>query len=226
VLETARQAPAEMAPSLLDLVGRLGDNQAVEPLLAMLSAGNASTRAAAMRALGELLAHSTEEAPAAVVATLRPMLGEPDFMIQLAAAQALAIGVDDARGRNMLLEMAHAATAAAEGVLSGATADVPNALRLEAIRTLGRLKDAATRAVLLALLRDGDESVRGAACDALSHCGDARTVDVLRKVQMNDPDPAVKEKAKFAILDIRERLSPGAPVSAHDSADSPAPPSI
>jgi HEAT repeat protein len=198
----ARQSPPELAGPLLDLSARVGAHDAVEPMIALL---DSPLRGSAAVALAEVFRAVGNDARADIVAALRPLLGDPDPEVVMGAAVTLATAADDARGRSILLELAHAPTAAAEGVLSGATAEAPREVRFDAIRALGRLTDPATRAVLLGILRDSEAEVRGAACEALGSCGDARTIDVLRKIQMNDPDPAVKEKAKFAIMDIRER---------------------
>lgn len=198
-------AAPEARPRIYALAATLGAEEGADRLIALLSEGDKPLRHAAIAALSSPLRHAPPPTRQRLVLAARPLLGDDDGEIQLDAAIVLAVDADDSRARNLLLELAHAATAAAEGVLSGASAEVSRGLRLAAIRALGRLPDAATRAVLLATLRDLDGEVRGAACDALSDSGDARTADVLTRLETSDADPDVRRRAQAAALAIRAR---------------------
>lgn len=187
-----------------------GDAAAVvavsEALLTRLNDPEARSRREAIASIAALDLCALDTAQRHRVAgAMRPLLGDAVPEIQLEAAVTLAVALDDSRARSLLLELAHAGTAAAEGVLSGATADVAKSIRLTAVRTLGRLGDAATRAVLLAILRDADGEVRAAACTALGASRDPRAVHVLRRIEESDADAAVRTEARAAREAIAQR---------------------
>lgn len=205
VLARGDGAHTDAQPRIFSLAATLGADEGVDRLAAMLRGDDTAVRRTVIAALSWPLRHGRPDVRQRLVLAARPLLGDDDPEIVLDAAIVLAIDADDSRARNLLLELAHAATAAAEGVLSGARAEVSKATRLAAIRAIGRLPDAATRAVLLATLRDLDGEVRGAACDALATRGDARTADVLLRLETSDADPLVRERARAAALEIRAR---------------------
>ena len=172
--------------------------------LAALSHADVEVRRRALEALATVEVRALEPSVRyALGAALRPLLGDDDPHVQLRVAVLMAVGLDDGRARGLLLELAHAPTVAALGVLSGTAADVAKAIRLEAIRALAELRDAATRAVLRAILRDLDGEVRQVACEALGVSGDMRAMGVLRRIEESDADPRVREAARVAMADLR-----------------------
>jgi hypothetical protein len=76
--------------------------------------------------------------------------------------------------------------------------------RLQAIERLSRDDAPETRAVLLDVLRDHEESpiVRAAAARALAIVGDATCLDELHDSAERDPDPLVRRLAEAAVLEI------------------------
>lgn len=204
LLRLAEEAPDEASAALIARAIRLG---ADAPMRALIDGLAGPHRLRVTRQAGLVLSELDPAHASDLMIALRPFLGDPDPQMQLAAAVSLAVGGDDSRARGVLLEIAHAATAAADGKLSGATAEVSKAVRLEAIGALARLSDPATRALLLAILRDADPQVRGAACDALAQVGDARACIVLQRLGATDPDPSARARAvaAAAAIDARHR---------------------
>ncbi|NDD27962.1 MAG: hypothetical protein EB084_06825 [Proteobacteria bacterium] len=190
LLRLAEEAPDEASAALIARAIRLGADAPMRTLIDGLAGPH---RLRVTRQAGLVLSELDPAHASDLMIALRPFLGDPDPQMQLAAAVALAVGGDDSRARGVLLEIA--------------PAEVSKAVRLEAIGALARLSDPATRALLLAILRDADPQVRGAACDALAQVGDARACIVLQRLGATDPDPSARARAvaAAAAIDARHR---------------------
>ena len=79
-----------------------------------------------------------------------------------------------------------------------------------AAQALERLADGRVSPALMPLLADGDAAVRGQAIELLGKLGDASAVEPLNRA-LEDPDPAVRERAAAALEQITARLGSAAP---------------
>ncbi|HEX8458623.1 MAG TPA: M56 family metallopeptidase [Pyrinomonadaceae bacterium] len=183
-LATFRQAsPGEEAAIALAAMGQAS----VEPLVAALGHGNASVRRNAAWAIGEISGGMSIDRDTAV-APLRSALSDADEWVRAAAARALG-EIRDERAVESLL-----------AALTDGSAQV----RETAAWSLGELKErSAVQSLGVMLLRDEASSARRMAAWALGEIQDPKAVASL-SAALDDPEPRVREKAKWALSEIQE----------------------
>ncbi|OYT72877.1 MAG: hypothetical protein CFK52_03490 [Chloracidobacterium sp. CP2_5A] len=175
-LSDADLAPAARVETALRL-GQLGDATAFETLCQAFASRDRRTRQAAIEALGQL-------GDARAVEPLLDALDDDDPAIRAATAATLArLGVTPER--------------------LAANLDSPNvALRVEALRLLGRLGDASCLPRVTARLREGEPlAVRLAAAAALGRLGRPEAAPALTAL-LQSREPALRWQAAVALGDI------------------------
>ena len=148
-------------------LGKLGDNRAVNPLIAALKDRNANVRQAAAQALGEL------EDPGAVDPLIKTLnRGGRYQYVRLAAIKALG-KIGDARATEPLINKIQSN----DGSVRDAAADA-----------LGKIGDARAVEPLIKNLKSNNWGTREAAARVLGEIGDARAVDpLLTSIRSTDP---------------------------------------
>jgi beta-lactamase regulating signal transducer with metallopeptidase domain len=174
-------SPGEEAAIALAAMGQ----PAVEPLVAALNDANASVRRNAAWAIGEVSGGMTVKRESAVQ-PLRSALQDGDEWVRMAAARALG-EIRDERAFESLL-----------ATLSDSSGQV----RELAAWALGEMKERRAVQSLGAMLgRDESAGARQMAAWALGEIQDPKAVESLTAA-LNDPEPRVREKAKWALSEI------------------------
>ncbi len=174
-LITALRGGGEGGAKAAALLGKLGGERAVEPLIAALADEAACVREAAARALGKI-------GDARAVEPLIAARRDKDRDVRQAAVEALGeIG----------------GTRAVEALIA-ALRDKVWLVRRAAVEALGELGGARAVGPLTAALRDKDAGVRRAAAEALARIGDARAVEPLIAA-LADKDPRARLDAAEAL---------------------------
>jgi len=183
-LDTFKQAsPGEEAAIALAAMGQL----AVEPLVAALGHANASVRRNAAWAIGEVRAGRVAKREAAVE-PLRSALSDGDEWVRMAAARALGEIRDERAVENLM----------------PALSDGSGNVRELVAWALGEMKEKrAVQSLGVMLLKDEQAGARRMAAWALGEIRDPKAVESLNAA-LNDPDPPVREKAKWALSEIQE----------------------
>ncbi len=161
---------------LLAIVGRVGDQRALDALLARLDDPHLWVRPAAAEALGEL-------GDGRALDALLARLDDPEQRVREAAARALG-ALGDGR--------------ALEGLLACLDDPAPK-VREAAARALGTLGDGRALEGLLARLDDPDQDLREAAARALGTLGDGRALDALLACR-TDPYKNVRSAVDGALV--------------------------
>lgn len=176
-----------------DVLGSLGDDRAVQPLIRCLTDPVEAVRASARRGL-DRIEPGWPHGPAAraQVSTFLEALASPDPALAAAAAETLGlIGAPESLAPlARLLGRAEPALRTAAVRALGRIGDpraVPVLVRLVsdpavgtgAVWALGAIADPSARRALMVLLRSGDAAVHAAAAAALGRSGDADAVDAL-----------------------------------------------
>lgn len=177
-------------PLVLDALSRTGDKRALVPILGLLSAEDAGARLRAMRALRPLLEPSDRAAD-----VIARHLGDDSFEVRVLAAEYLGL-------------MRAKAAVPALVKLSGPGNEL--ALRAAAIAALGEIADQRGAAPLLAVLRDGPESLQAAAASALIYIADPATVTPLLALVAQRGDDARAQIVRVVGGVLRDRPEPAA----------------
>lgn len=80
-------------------------------------------------------------------------------------------------------------------------------VRIAAIKGLGTIKDESAMNALIQILKDPDPLVRANVVEALGTIGIGRSLEFVRQVWNNDPDKDVCEKARLAVIAIKESMT-------------------
>lgn len=80
-------------------------------------------------------------------------------------------------------------------------------VRLAVIKALGEVGDENAMHQLISLLKDPDPTIRTAVLEALGTMGNGRSLEFIKQLWNNDSDEQVREKAKWAINAIREKVA-------------------
>ncbi len=184
-------SPTTRAEAAISL-GRVGDERAVEPLIAALGDGNSDVRAAAAQALGKI---GDPKAVEPLIIILRY-----DDAYSLARKQAIwALGmIGDARAVDPLIS-----------VLNNSGHPETQTLASEA---LGNIGDPRAVDPLIKALTDKDRFVRVSAAEALGEIGDPRAVGPLTKAL---DDHWIENYAAEALRKINESVA-NPPIEALD----------
>jgi len=78
-------------------------------------------------------------------------------------------------------------------------------IRIATIAALGKCGDETAMHQLIALLRDPDADIRAAAAEALGAMANPRSLEFVKQAMNNESDEKVREKAKLAANQIREK---------------------
>ena len=209
LIDTLEHADAETISTISDILGKIGDKRAVEPLLDILrQAGSDRAVASAAEALGELgdgkailpliklLEHDHSEIQYASAQSLLKIgkpaipytidgLEHPDEDIRLIMVDMLGRSGDE-RSVLPLLDLLEA--------------EPSDAVRMSAVQALGRLGDPRSIPVLVALLVRDTSVVRTLASEALARMGDAAVSPLLEILARKDPE--VQDRAAEALVTI------------------------
>jgi HEAT repeat protein/beta-lactamase regulating signal transducer with metallopeptidase domain len=183
-LATFKQAsPGEEAAIALAAMGQ----PAVEPLVAALGQANASVRRNAAWAIGEVTGGMTIKRESAVQ-PLRSALQDGDEWVRIAAARALGEIRDERAVESLLATLS----------------DNSGQVRQLAAWALGEMKERrAVESLGMMLLKDEGAGAREMAAWALGEIQDPKAVEPLNAA-LNDPEPRVRLKAKWALSEIQE----------------------
>ena len=80
-------------------------------------------------------------------------------------------------------------------------------VRIAAISALGKCGDESAMHQLIGLLRDPDADIRCAAVEALGTMANPRSLEFVKQAMNNESDEKVREKAKRAVNQIREKIA-------------------
>lgn len=174
-------SPGEEAAIALAAMGQ----PSVEPLVNALGDTNASVRRNAAWAIGEVTGGRAGERESAVL-PLRSALQDGDEWVRMAAARALG-ELQDGRAVESLL---------------ATLSDSSSRVRELAAWSLGEMKERRAVQSLSAMLgRDEHAGARRMAAWALGEIQDPKAIEPLTAA-LNDPEPRVREKAKWALSEI------------------------
>jgi HEAT repeat protein len=210
------QRDARLRWRAAEVLGRIGDRRAVEPLIALLKDEDAGVREAAAMALGRIRDPNA-------VQPLTAALEDEDPSVQVRAALALAEFGDESvieplrtlyqRSTPEAVAQAEKAKAEAEGKAQEPSAKEAQAQQEEApppdtrfevreavVRALGRLGSKASGAIeaVRSAVEDPHEVVRAAACQALGQLGAEGNTDLLIG-RLSDVSPDVQTAAAWAL---------------------------
>jgi len=188
-------------------LARLKDRRATPALVTALADADRTVRFSAAYALGETCDPRAADA-------LLLALADPAWTVRDQAAWALrALGDASLAGRvadalrtgkadadHALWLLRHLGGGEAVGHLGSLLDAGDAALRLRAVRTMAETKAAAAVEPLIRALGDADARVRRAAVSALVEIGDKRAGKPLADLAEREPDPAVREAARQAVL--------------------------
>lgn len=164
-----RSTDAKVRATAAEMLGRVGDVRAVEPLVQLLGDKEETVQLEAVSALGAL-------ADARALKPLLLTLRKPDAGVQVRARAARAIGkLGDKRAAPYLVE---------------SLADADDQVRAAVVSGLGQLGDAKFLEPLLKMLKDSDERVRWETADALGRLGDKRALEPLLQTFANPKEAA------------------------------------
>jgi HEAT repeat protein len=203
-----------------EVLARLGNADAIPPLLRKLLAENPAVRYYACRALASF---PRPEVTVVLLAHMQDTKEEPDVRHQ--AAQSLAaIGMTNFSGNAALVEqleqLLHSSTEpVSTSLLAGSALAVLGnhagfdlAMRHAtskdvylqglAIITLGFIGDKKALPFLAEALQNGNKALRLYAAEALGRIGDVKALPSLYKA-LDDPNEAVREAARLSINKIR-----------------------
>lgn len=155
------------------VLGKLGDQRAVEPLRQALYDDEAGVGRDAVNSLGQLKA----------VEALIEALGHPDDSVRRSAVSALD-GLKDPQAVDPLIRVLR---------------DEDSSVRTGACDALGHLGDARAVQPLIECLGDSLEFVRGAAAKALGEIGDARAIEPLKALLDAEQDNWTKKRIESAL---------------------------
>lgn len=79
-------------------------------------------------------------------------------------------------------------------------------IRVAVIKALGDSKNESAMHTLISLLKDPDVSVRIAVLEALGTMSNGRSLEFIKQLWNNESDENVKEKAKWAINEIKKNM--------------------
>lgn len=198
--------PKAARSSIVNILGQIGDTQAVEPLLALLNDPEVAVREAVATALGQL--HDTR-----AVEPLLERLDDPDSAVRWAVAAALG-HLSDARVVESLLTrlddsevIVRRIVAWSLGQLGDTRAVDPLLARLDdtevsvrqnVVWALGQLNDERAVEPLLTRLNNSEVTVRQNVAWALGQLGDVRAVEPLL-LCLNDSDVAMRQAVAQAL---------------------------
>ena len=185
VLAELRHALDDASPATrglaADLLGRIGDREAVEPLVGRLEDDDGTVRATAVRALAEI-------DPALVVPFRERLAADPDPVVRAELAVALAV----------VGEHSHAERIVA-GLLGSADVDG----RVAAVRIATRVVGLPSQAAVETALSDASPRIRAAAAEALGRRDDGMdgSTDHANALvgALDDQSPAVRRAAATAL---------------------------
>jgi HEAT repeats len=190
LLEALSSPRAEMRAGATWALGSIGDPAAVPAVIALLSDKERSVGNAAAHALGEL---RDERAVEPLLAGLQIPGPDKEF-----------------HGYARLYALADIGTEKALAGLAGiATTDVRPSARADAVKALGRMKDARTVEPLGSALKDPDEQVRTAAADGLRSLDTPRVIELLEAAAA---DTLTGKPAAMALRDVDTRGKPAVTV--------------
>lgn len=215
LIEVTRTGSDQAKYIAAQLLGKMDDSRAMEPLVALLDAENEYIRAKAVESLGNL--GGTE-----VVDPLLRSMEDPQPVVREKAAEALR-GLDDPRivptlihafedpiagvRRNALVSLATfwptlQDTARRDSVrlkIEEAAEDASANVRFVAVQLLGRMHDTHAVPVLIQRLRDSSSSVRQKAARSLGEIGNkeaVRPLEILLRTGRKAEQIAAKEALK------------------------------
>ncbi|HYL97821.1 MAG TPA: HEAT repeat domain-containing protein [Blastocatellia bacterium] len=197
----------------VDILGRLGDPSAIEPLMKTLAATKEpGLKAQVVQTLGEFKDRNTEDA-------LLDASRDPQAEVRAAAVSALGrLGDSSVTGtlfdatRDSSEDVRDAAfrSLGLMGIsVERLSADVTNAnwqARITAVATLARLHDSRAVPVVITALKDSDERVRAESARALAVLADNRAVEPLLGA-LADQSPEVRFQAAAGLGIFKDRRS-------------------
>lgn len=150
---------------VLEALGKIGDNRALLPVLALLDDSDPKVRLQAMKTLGPMLGAHNEAAD-----VIADRLKDGDPAIQKLAAQYLG----KTRSRSAVPALSQLVR----------TAKAPS-LRATALVALGQIGDSTGAEVALSVLQNGPEALRPIAADVMSELANPKTVATLLRLAGN-----------------------------------------
>ena len=166
-------------------LGEIGDEKALEPLLKEIKDKNHLVRIKTVKALG-LLGNTK-----AVEALIEAM---EDKNAEVRASAALSLGeIGDEKALNALIEKAE-------------NKKEDKDVRVEAICALGMLKVDSAIPVLIKLMKDSEEDIRGWSADSIGKIGNPEAIEDLKKSMEKEKNTGVKEKLQSAITSLENLI--------------------
>lgn len=203
---SAAPSDAEIASVVTEVLGKIGDVRAIEPLISILSDDDRSIRQSAVVALGRL----GEPAIGSLLEALQSDDSEMRFTATRALGQIWQVPELVHLGSNDWGMRSEAGFALGNQVdkrvvepLIAALKDDRPLVRRAATKSLGKLGDARAVDSLVVALEDDDALVRSGAADALGQLGDARAVEPLIE-SLGDEDFEVRRAATIALEGLAE----------------------
>jgi len=197
---------AEITMAVTEVLGKIGDVRAIEPLISVLNDSDRSIRQSAVEALGRL----GEPAIESLLEALQSDEPEMRFTATRALGQIWQVPELVHLGSNDWGMRSEAGWALGNQVdkrvvepLIAALKDDRSLVRRAATKSLGKLGDARAVDSLIVALGDDDELVRSGAADALGQLGDARAVKPLIE-SLGDEDLEVRRAATIALEGLAE----------------------
>ncbi|GAB4449831.1 MAG: hypothetical protein OHK0015_55130 [Chloroflexi bacterium OHK40] len=190
----------EVARMAVESLGQLGDARAVGPLAGALHHRSPVVRAAAARALEELLRGTARSQSEVLTRPLVPLLitlEDPDSAVRMAALGALEALAASPAARTMPHELRNTALPALTSALRHSDA----AVRAGASRLAGTVGDERIGPALLKALTDPSAAVRAAAATSLGQLQLPATAEAL-VAHLDDPSPLARNAARAALVRV------------------------
>jgi HEAT repeat protein len=194
----------------IDILGRLGAQEAAKPIRAMLDAPDvpAPIRNAVLVALGRLRHPDAYALLNAAIADKDPSVvsvaiigfGELQNPAAVSLLQKYLFGYNEAL-RDAAVAALSKIGAPAVPALAGLVKSPRYEVRIGALRALEGIDDARTPGIIASALNDPDENVRRMAAEALGRPGDARGIVPLIAA-LNDPEWRVAARARDSLAEI------------------------
>ncbi len=214
----------------IDILGRLGVQEAAKPIRAMLDAAEVPVpiRNAALVALGRLRHPDAYALLNAAIADKDPALvsvaiqgfGELQNPAAVSLLQKYLFGYNEAL-RDAAVAALSKIGAPAVPALAGLVKSPRYEVRIGALRALEGIDDPRTPGIIASALKDPDENVRRMAAEALGRPGDARGIAPLIAA-LSDPKWRVAVRARDSLAEIGSPAVPALVATLSNAAQSSA----